>query len=133
MDYLETYIPKEYLALKINYCKKQLEQLPKVKLCEYHTSGEAVKRIIIGKHRYNLDSSNGKKYYAIWLEKKKREKQLQIYQVVWDSHYNSEPLTECVPHKASRKLYISPDKYVILNKAFFDSLENDANKDYPKN
>ena len=74
MDYLETYIPKEYLALKINYCKKQLEQLPKVKLCEYHTSGETIKRIVVGKHRYNLDSSNGKKYYAIWLEKKKREK-----------------------------------------------------------
>ncbi len=133
MDYLDTYIPKEYLALKINCCKRQLEQLPKVKLCEYHTSGETIKRIVVGKHRYNLDSSNGKKYYAIWLEKKRREKLLQIYQVIWDSHYNSEPLPECVPHKASRKLYISPDKHVILNKAFFDSLENDANKDHPKN
>ena len=132
MEYLDRYIPKEYLALKINFCKRRLEQLPKVKLCEYYVSGVAVKRLMVGKHRYNLASATGQKYYAIGIERKKREQQLQIYLAIWDSHYKGEPLTECAPHKITRTLRVSTDKCVILNKAFFDSLENDANKDHPK-
>ena len=30
MTILEPYIPKEYLALKINYCKQKLAELPEV-------------------------------------------------------------------------------------------------------
>ena len=132
MEYLDRYIPKEYLALKINFCKRRLEQLPKVKLCEYYVSGVAVKRITVGKHRYNLASATGKKFYEIGIERKKRERQLQIYQTIWDSHYNGEPLTECAPRNITRTLRVSSDKRVTLNKAFFDSLENDANKEQPK-
>lgn len=34
MTILEPYIPKEYLALKINYCKQKLAELPEVAVKE---------------------------------------------------------------------------------------------------
>ena len=64
MNIIDKYIPREYLALKINYCRRLLEQLPKAKIHERMLDGSPKQRIIAGKHRYSLNSLPGKDLYA---------------------------------------------------------------------
>ena len=59
MEYLDRYIPKEYLALKINHCKKRLRELPKITMHEHKVNGIIRTRVVVDKHRYNLTSDNG--------------------------------------------------------------------------
>ena len=125
-------IPREYLSLKINYCRQQLELLPEIKLQVHNVNGEKVKRISLGNHRYNLDSDTGKELYHNWLLRDHIKRQLQIYEAVWDSNFKGIPLPECAPHKVKRTLCVDATNRITLDKAYFDSLENDANKEYPK-
>ena len=39
MPIFEPYIPKEYLALKINYCKNRLAELPEVTMTQRNVKG----------------------------------------------------------------------------------------------
>lgn len=132
MEYINKYIPREYLALKINYCRQQLTQLPKVSMQEHNSSGTSTKRIVIGNHRYNLNSPMGKKCFKIWIARDELERQLQIYEAIWYSNFKGEPFPECKPHKVVRTMNVTGNKQVILNKAYFDSLENDANTEHTK-
>lgn len=132
MDYLNRYIPREYLALKINYCRQQLEVLPKSTLIKYKVRGEMKNVIQVGKHRYFLDSDQGKEHLNIFNTRNEIERQLQIYEAIWNYRYKDFPSSECMPHKVIRTLYVDTNKSVVMNRAFFDSLENDANTDYPK-
>jgi len=125
-------IPREYLALKINYCRKQLAKLPTVKLHDQLKNGAIKTRVIAGAHRYDLSSDNGKKFYAIKKEREVIERELQIYESIWEGNFIGDPLPECSPHKVRRTLCIDAANRVVMDKAYFDSLENDANKEYPK-
>lgn len=133
MDISNKYIPREYLALKINYCKKQLAELPEVKLRNSRTGGSFDVTILSGKHRYLLNSDKGQKLYRIFILRIELERKLQFYNAVWDSSYKGSPLTECAPQKVLRTLSVDYGKKVLMDKAFFDSLSNDANTKYPKN
>lgn len=129
MDLMKKYIPREYLALKINYCRQQLEKLPIIVLQENITCAP---RIVIGKHRYLVSSENGK--YCLELNQKREslERELQFYQTIWDCNFKGEPFPECEPIRANRTLFIGNNDQVVMNKELFDSLENDANTKYPK-
>ena len=131
MEYLDKYIPKELLALKINYCKKRLRELPKVYVAKEKIRGIQVVRIKSENHRYKQDSAKGQKLYEAMLEREDLERQLKIYEAVWDYYYRTPPPVYDPP-KITRTLITGSKETLVMNKAFFDSLKNDANTKYPK-
>ena len=131
MEYLDKYIPKEYLALKINYCRQQLEALPNVKLHEHFIDGSSIKRLVVDGHRYDLGSANGKKYYAAWLLRDQNERLLRVYEATWDYCFKG-PVPKLSPHKNVRTLLVNGGSTVVMDRNYFDSLKNDANTGYPK-
>ena len=132
MNNLNKYIPKEYLALKINYCRQQLDQLPYVSLRGNIVIVSAHRTVVNG-HRYSLTSQNGMHYLDLLKTRDRLERQLTLCQTIWDCNFRGDPSPECIPHKANRILYVDTNKPVIMNKEYFDSLENDANDTYIKN
>ena len=132
MELFNTYIPREYLALKINYCQKQLERLPVVKVRDHIVDNKHIKRVTVGTHRYDVGSDKGKKYYDIWKYRDLITRELNVYRAIWGCNFISDPPADCEPHNANRIMYADTDKPVIMNRDYFDSLENDANTDYPK-
>ena len=126
------YIPGEYLALKINYCKSRLEKLPKLRVTDIVISGKIRKCIISGHHRYFLDSPRGKELYDIFIIRENLERELAVYEAVWHSSFAFEPPADLRPHNVIRSLTVEGNKQVVLNKEYFDSLQNDANDNYKK-
>ena len=129
---MNLFIPQEYLALKINYCRQQLEKLPVVKLQMFKIRGTPTQRVVIGTRRFSMNTKQGKTCIDIMNNRECYEQQLGIWESVWNSRHKGEPLPECVPHKVLRKLYVNTGEYVVMNKAYFDSLKNDADTSYPK-
>ena len=125
-------IPQEYLALKINYCRKQLEMLPVVSLQLHKISGVATQKLVIGNHKYNADSPEGEKCLKLLKKRANVERQLRLYESIWNCKYKGDPLPICEPHKVIRTLYVDAGKKVILDKNYFDSLKNDADTMHPK-
>ena len=123
---------QEYLALKINYCRMQLDRLPKIRLqTNYKGKGENDK-ILVNGHRYRLESDAGKKYLNIMQYKDTLKRQLDYYESVWNCKYKDLPFPECIPHKVARTFFADNSNKVTLNKDYFDSLKNDANTKYAK-
>jgi hypothetical protein len=131
MNYPNLYIPKEYLALKINYCRKQLEQLPKVKMHERNNNGIARNIIVVDNHRYRIDTQIGKDYFAKSQKRDALEKELNVYEAMWNYKF-ADPIPSLDPVNISRMLYTGSTGPVVMNKEYFDSLKNDANVSYPK-
>ena len=132
MESIDTYIPKEYLALKINYCRKRLQELPVVKIYHYRQDDLFKRRAVVDGHKYDVDSPLGRGFYEIWQERDELERQLNCYEATWYCHFNGEPLQECVPNEVKRYLRVSYDQEVVMNKTFFDSLKNDDNTRHEK-
>ena len=131
MEIIDKYIPREYLALKINYCRWLLEHLPKVKIRERMLDGTLKKRLIVGNQRYSLDSQSGKDLYSKMELREAVERELALYEAMWNLYFR-DSIPEMEPMKTIRTLYTGSDTPVIMNKDYFDSLKNDANKNYPK-
>ena len=122
MEIVDKYIPREYLALKINYCRQRLEELPKSTMMECKIGGATRKIIKADNHRYCIDTPAGANALKLLQERKELSAQLQIYETIWDINFKGEPLPECKPCKLNRCLYINPKQPVIMDKAFFDLL-----------
>lgn len=131
MEIIDKYISREYLALKINYCRRLLDQLPKVKIHERIVDGTLRKRLIVGKQRYSPDSQFGIDLYAKMELIEDIERELAVYEAMWNLYFR-ESIPEIEPMKIVRTLYTGSNTPVIMNKDYFDSLKNDANKDHPK-
>lgn len=132
MDYNEKYIPREYLALKINYCKRQLKELPEVKIYKHTVKGVVKKRVVIGNHKYDFESPKGVEYNQIRIQREELKRELQIYEAIWDTNFKGEPPAECIPGAVKRFLTMGDGSQVLMNKEFFDNLKNDDNKKYEK-
>ena len=130
MENLDKYIPKDYLALKINYIIKQLNELPPVRVHEHKKNGVQVKRILVGSHRYDMNSSNGKKYSNLLNQREDLERQLMVCESIWNNYFKMPP-PQYKPHNIIRTINTGGDR-LIMDKAFFDSLKNDANTKHPK-
>ncbi len=129
MELIIKNIPQEYLALKINYCRMMLRTLPEYKIQVHNVKGVPIRKIVSGDERHVLDSKTGMKLYE---EMKRREfytGQLNILEAIWESEYKIDPLKECVPRKICRTMYADTFSRLTLNRAYFDSLENDDNND----
>lgn len=127
---MNNYIPREYLALRINYCRQQLEKLPEVVM---HENKNCVPRYVIGKHRYLASSDNGKHCLELMHRRELIQRELRVCQALWDCYFKGEVPADCRPQKINRKIYVDYNKAVVMDKAYFDSLEHDANTNYPKN
>ena len=132
MELIDKSIPKEYLALRINYCREQLKQLPDVKLYKHNSTDSDKARLVVGKHKYESSSQLGKRYYKIWQRRDLLQRRLTLYEAIWDANFKGDTLAECVPHKVERKICIDARTSIVMNKEFFDSLKNDANTKHPK-
>ena len=132
MELIDKHIPRELLALRINYCRQLLEVLPEIRVHKYSKDDVQVTKMVFGKHRYDLNVDKGKRYYALWKKRDLIQRKLRLYEAIWDANFKGEPLPECVPHKVKRTLCIDATTRVVMNKAYFDSLKNDANTKNPK-
>lgn len=132
MERLEKYIPRDYLGLKILYRRRQFEQLPEVKLVYHKIGGVLQKRVMIGTHKYRLDSDKGRKCMDMYNRRTRLQQELTYYEALWSSHFVGEIPPDCMPHKVNRRLRVTYDQSVVMNKAFFDGLKNDSNTAYPK-
>ncbi len=131
MEYMDKYIPQEHLALKINFCKKRLRELPKVSMQEHRVRGVIIPKITMDNHKFNLDSDKGRELYSAMIERDHLEQQLKIYEAIWNCYYKMPP-PEYDPPEIVRKIRTGNNETTIMDKAFFDNLKNDANKQYPK-
>ena len=132
MNLTDKYIPREYLALRINYCKKQLNELPFVKLYVHTVKGIPKQQVVVDNHKYMIESPSGQKYYKIKLIRDSIESNLKIYEEIWKRNFVGTPPQDFKPEKIIRTLYTGDNNKVVMNKDFFDSLKNDANTKYPK-
>lgn len=132
MELIDKHIPRELLALRINYCRQLLEVLPEIKVYKYVKDDDQVTKLVVGKHRYDPNLDTGKRYYELWKKRDLIQRKLHLYEAIWDANFKGEPLPECVPHRVKRVLCIDATTRVVMNKAYFDSLKNDANTGHPK-
>ena len=131
MEYLDKYIPKELLALKINYCRKRLSELPKPSMHTHSIRGVQTQIIKLDNHKIHLDTTKGQDIYAAMIEREDLECQLKVYEAIWDRYYRT-PVPVFEPPKIVRTIRTNNNAKAVMNRAFFDSLKNDANTMYPK-
>ena len=125
-------IPREFLALKINYCRQQIAALPEVKMHTYTIDGTPVEYAVAGSTRLRTNTKQGKKLLNKMKIRDYLKHQLHVYEAIWEANYYGDPIPECRPRKTFRKLYVDYAQPVILDKAYFDSLESDSNSNYSK-
>lgn len=131
MEYLDKYIPKELLALKINYCRKRLSELPKPSMHTHSIRGVQTQIIKLDNHKIHLDTTKGQDIYAAMIEREDLECQLKVYEAIWDRYYRT-PVPVFDPPKIVRTIRTINNAKAVMDRAFFDSLKNDANTMYPK-
>lgn len=132
MEILNKHYPREYLALKISYCRKYLKALPVVSLREHNIGGKLTKIVFVDDHRYHPDTALGKKGLELMRRREQLERELELYEAIWKYKYNDELPPEIEARSVKRTLWLDVGKPVLLNKAYFDSLEADANTEYEK-
>ena len=131
MEYLDKYIPREYLALKINYCRQQLEKLPNAKVHDRMVNGSLIKKVIVDKHRYNIDSKIGSEYYQTAQLREELKRELELLESLWKSNIKT-PVPSLLCKDSDRIILVGEDLPVVMDKEYFDSLKNDANDNYAK-
>ena len=132
MTILEPYIPKEYLALKINYCKQQLAALPEAVMTERTIKGALKEVYSVNRKVYYHDSKAGKEIQQSLLLREQIACEMARLEGLWNSQFRGAPPPDLKPHKIERKLCISENESVIIDSKFFYSLKNDANPFYPE-
>ena len=122
------YIPREYLALKINYLKAVLDKMPDVRIADRKRYGKIEKRCLVGSHNYALNSSNGKRFCEAANKREELESLLCRYESEWKAFFTGSVPENIVPRSIPRTLNPNnPALSVRMDKQFFDSLKNDAN------
>lgn len=132
MEILEPYIPKEYLALKINYCKQQLELLPKVVITKRSVRGELRDVCVVNDHPYSINSIAGQQFLLCDQQRENLLCELSKYEGLWNSAFRGLPPSDIKPGKIKRRFINNKGDPVIINGDFFDSLKNDSNPYYPE-
>lgn len=133
MQTIGTYISKEYLALRINYCKQQLAMLPKVTVTQRTIRGAIQVAYIMDSRRYLATGKTGKTLKTICERRTELQSNLMKYEGLWNSEYKCAPPAELQP-KAIRRIILTADyDSVVMDKNFFDNLKNDANPNHREN
>ena len=126
------YIPREWLALKINACRMALEVLPEATIILKKIRNRKVPVCIVAHHTYTNSRDIGKKYFAIAEKRQSYKALLEESECKWHTYFQGAVPEDLTPHKVVRKLNTGNNQTVTINKEFFDSLENDADPEYPE-
>lgn len=132
MNITTQYIPREYLALKINYCRQQLERLPEVTRTKRRVRGAIRDVYVVNDHPYSLESKTGK--YLLQTEQQREEILCKLSDLEgrWYSSFRGEPPADIKPVPVRRR-YLNPaEESVFIGRKFFDSLKHDSNIYYPE-
>lgn len=132
MQILEPYIPKEYLALRINYCRQQLAALPEVNLSQRSIRGEKKDVYVSGSHYYLLNSKSGKALSDIRQQREEIECMLSRLEGLWNSYFRGQPPTDIAPQKIRRRFLNVAEESVIMDSKFFENLKHDSNPYFPE-
>ena len=130
MQILEPYIPKEYLALKINFLRQQLAALPEVKKTRRVIRGKQKDVYIYDSHFIRSDSKLGEKIQNNIQQREQIIRELYRLEGIWNCYFKGPPPSDIAPRKIVRRLYRSADDSVSLDGEFFESLKNDADPNY---
>jgi hypothetical protein len=133
MAILEPYIPKEYLALKINYCRQQLACLPEVTKTDRTVRGNKREICVLNSHAHIVESKEGKLLLDIYRQRERYLCELSKLEGLWNCYYKGLPPPDLEPRKIIRYLYRSSDDSVILDGRYFESLNNDADPNHREN
>lgn len=133
MTILEPYIPKEYLALKINYCKQKLAELPEVVVKERKIKGATKNVYLVKNHIYLPDSKTGAKLQSVMQQRELLLCDLTKYEGLWNSNFRKLPPPDIEPRKIIRSYLNNNNDPVIMDSVFFNNLKNDADPFYPDN
>ena len=130
MAILEPYVPREYLALQINYCKQQLAMLPEVSMTFHMVRGERKMILKYNNHKSEATTQKGQELLQIYDQREELSRKLSRLEGLWHSEFRGLPPSYIAPRKIQRKLYISSSEFVIIDSKFFNSLKNDADPNY---
>lgn len=134
MDAIFTnYMPKELLALKINACKLALDALPDVSISMRRIRNVRTPVCLIDNHMYTNKSKQGRHYFELAGKRESYMAELKDLDSRWYGNFKCRVPEDMIPRKVVRKFIDYVGNPVVMNKEFFDSLENDADPDYPEN
>lgn len=132
MKITEPYIPREYLALQINYCKQQLEELPEVKLSHRNIRGIKKDVLVCGTHYHLINCKSAEYYYNVLQQREKLQCKLIRLEGLWNSVFRGPPPEDIRPRKIMRYFNDSVGDSILLDSNFFNSLKHDSNPYYPE-
>lgn len=130
MSILEPFVPREYLALQINYCKQQLAMLPEVSMSQRFVRGEKKTIFRCNNHINWANSLAGQELQRIYAQREELLSKLSILEGLWNSRFRCAPPPYIRPRKIQRKLFISSTESVVIDSKFFESLKNDADPNH---
>jgi len=131
MDIITRYIPKEYLALKINYLRANISELPTVRFSDRKRYGKIEKRCICNNHNYSLNSFKAKQLCEMALKRNELELLLGSYESMWRQSFQGSVPEDISPRNVIRTINPNnPGLSSIMDSKFFESLKNDANPNY---
>ena len=132
MQILTPYIPREYLALRINYRRQQLDALPEVTRTKRSVRGTIREVYVVNDHPYQLSSKVGQQ---LLLREQQRESilcELTRLEGIWNSFYRGSPPSDITPQKIRRRFLNVAEEPVFMDSRFFESLKHDSNPYYPE-
>lgn len=132
MTILEPYVQKEYLALKINYCKQRLAELPEVTMTKRSIRGEKRDVFLFNSHYHQINSKTGKELSPFVQQRETLLCELSRLEGLWNSSFRGLPPPDIQPAKIIRRYIDSNNNSVIIDGKFFESLKHDANPYYPE-
>ena len=131
MEIYTKYIPREYLALKINFLKGLLNEMPDARIADRKRYGKIEKRCLFGGHNYALDNPRAKRICEIATKRQEIVQQLDYCETEWKKHFADSIPKDIIPRSVPRILNPNnPSLSVLMDKQFFASLKNDANPYY---
>ncbi len=120
------------MALKINFCKKTLAKLPRIYISFKKIRGRKTPVCVVDSHTYTRSRDNGKRYFEIAGERESYTNELSEAESKWYGAYKCAVPDDIAPHKVVRYIRNATGDQVVLDREFFDSLQNDANPEYPE-
>ena len=126
------YIPKEWLALKINACRLALLKLPKTALHIRTIRNVITPVCVVDGHTYTRKTEKGKHFFEQAEKREQYESQLEAASAGWNANFKGPVPGDITPRKVVRMFNVGNGEQVVLDRSYFDSLKNDADPYYPE-
>ena len=120
-------LPKDLHALKINSIKKQLANIPTVKIKDVRRNNKLSRYAYFDGHYHLVDSKRGAELARLADERRRLTEELQILKSAWYAVYR-EPVPEMIqPHPVKRVFVGYGGQLVKLDRKFYEDLQPESN------